>query len=96
LAGAAEIKVCSEQEERDTNSRLSAELAKMIQDQQAAEAERIRLLSEVERHKRELAATKAADQAVDALIARCTFFDRILHPRMPLVPTPDRLKRTCV
>jgi hypothetical protein len=28
--------------------------------------------------------------------ARCAFFDRNLHSRMPLVPTPARLKRACV
>jgi hypothetical protein len=28
--------------------------------------------------------------------ARCAFFDRNLHSRMPLVPTPARLKRAGV
>ena len=27
---------------------------------------------------------------------RCAFFDWDLHSRMPLVPTPARLKRACV
>jgi hypothetical protein len=27
---------------------------------------------------------------------RCAFFDRDSHSRMPLVPTPARLKRACV
>jgi hypothetical protein len=27
---------------------------------------------------------------------RCAFFDRNLHSRMPLVPTPARLMRACV
>jgi hypothetical protein len=29
-------------------------------------------------------------------MVRCAFFDRYLHSRMSLVPTPARLKRTCV
>jgi hypothetical protein len=29
-------------------------------------------------------------------VARCAFFDRNLHSRMPLVPTPARLKRAGV
>jgi hypothetical protein len=31
-----------------------------------------------------------------AVKVRCAFFDMILHSRMPLDPTPARLKRTCV
>jgi hypothetical protein len=27
---------------------------------------------------------------------RCSVFDRILHSRMPMIPTPARLKRACV
>jgi fatty acid desaturase len=30
------------------------------------------------------------------LAVRCAFFGRNLHSRMPLVPTPARLKRWCV
>jgi hypothetical protein len=32
----------------------------------------------------------------DTLIARCAFFGRNLHSRMPLDPTPARLKRADV
>jgi hypothetical protein len=38
--------------------------------------------------------TAANDAIVD--MARCAFFDRNLHSRMPLVPTPARLKRAGV
>ena len=69
LVAAAQQKKSSEKEEKDTNASLAAELKKIVADQQAAEGERIRLISEVKRHEKELAATTAANVANDALIA---------------------------
>jgi hypothetical protein len=38
----------------------------------------------------------ALERAVTNAMARCAFFGRNLHSRMPLDPTHVRLKRTCV
>jgi hypothetical protein len=35
-------------------------------------------------------------KALNAMKARCALFDRILRSKMPLVPTPARLKRASV
>jgi hypothetical protein len=40
--------------------------------------------------------TVSAVRCSDRIHVRCSFFDGILHSRMPLDSTPIRLKRTCV